>query len=408
MSSTAFRAPSPAASPSTTAVICQVESSSCCGFETSWTPPVAATSRARESTAAPSPGLGLGDDQQRVAVLVRELLGEAVARLPGAEVRRDHADVDWRPDRAKRRQGQDDHDDRGDRGDRAGPGHHAAGEAVPALVSAVGPVADPASAELDVPEREERGGEHARGDRRHDRDDRAADSHRLQEVEGEDRQRRERERDGRRAVDDGAAGRGHRRDDRLPAGPVALELLPVPREQEQRVVDREAETQADHEVEAEDREAVHLVDPAQDEEGRQHRRHADHHRDHRGTRAAEEHDREQEQERERQQLRAAEVLGDLLPELLVGDLRTAEEDVVAVPEPLLGVGDDIGAVRIRGERRGDVGRLAVGGEEAGVLRRRVAGDGGDSGNRLELGGDIGDRRPPARRSRRSRGDRGGR
>ena len=62
----------------------------------------------------------------------------------------------------------------------------------------------------------------------------------------------------------------HRRADRVRRRLRCAELLAVAGDEEERVVDRQAEAEADHEVEREDRERVDLVDGGQREEGAEH------------------------------------------------------------------------------------------------------------------------------------------
>ena len=103
-------------------------------------------------------------------------------------------------------------------------------------------------------EEREHGREHGQRDRRRrERDQRAADPHRAQEVLREDGERRERGRHGQRREEHRAAGRRHRAAERDQPGSRARQLLAVARDDEQAVVDRQPEAEAGHEVEREDR-----------------------------------------------------------------------------------------------------------------------------------------------------------
>ena len=195
--------------------------------------------------------------------------------------------------------------------------------------------------------------------------------------------RRERDRD--RAVGDRAPGRVDRAVQRLWFGArevsgavrrarqraVALrtrlvasdlgELLAISRDDEQAVVDREAEAEADDDVERELRKRVEAVDDPQHEEGRDHREPADEQRHQRRDDAAEHEQRQDEQDRERETLGLAEVLADLLADLLAGHRAAAEHHVgrlLHAFEQALGgfVGRVVGLAL---EEGGDVGRVFV-------------------------------------------------
>ena len=96
------------------------------------------------------------------------------------------------------------------------------------------------------------------------------------------------------------------------------QLLAVARDEEQRVVDRQAEPEPDHEVQREHVQAVDLVDARQHEERPEHGGDADGQR-HQRRAAAEEQQREQQQDREGDHLRAPEVGADGLADLQPGD-----------------------------------------------------------------------------------------
>ena len=145
------------------------------------------------------------------------------------------------------------------------------------------------------------------------------------------------------------------------ARPGALlgELLAEAGDEEQRVVDRQAEPEADHEVEREDRERVRLVDRGQDEERAEDGGDPDRERQHRGA-AAEEEQREQQQDREGEHLGAPEVLGDAsrrsgsarTPSRRAGRRRSRGK---RCSRPLA----TVVLVGVGGERREQVGRAAV-------------------------------------------------
>ena len=149
---------------------------------------------------------------------------------------------------------------------------------------------------------------------------------------------------------------------RTASGFSLRELLAEAGDEEERVVDRQPEAEPDHEVEREDRERVHLVDRRQREERAHHRGHPDHERQDRGA-AAEEEQRQQEQDGEREHLRAPEVLGDGVADLVLREDRAAEQDVLVL-EALLEAGDDVVLLRLGVEGREQIGlvpsRLSVG------------------------------------------------
>jgi hypothetical protein len=161
-----------------------------------------------------------------------------------------------------------------------------------------------------------------------------------------------------------------------------LELLAEAGHEEQRVVDREAEPEADHEVQREDREPVDLVDQGEGEERPEHRGHPDREREHRGA-PAEEDERQQQQDRERERLGPAEVGRDAVTDLGAREQRAAERDVVGVLEAIVEAGHHRVLVGVGVERRRDVRRATVAADEALVLRRL------DGGHRCDarLGGE---------------------
>ncbi len=194
------------------------------------------------------------------------------------------------------------------------------GEAIPAV--RLGPRVRAAS-QLRAPERQQRRGDDQGGQCRHDRHRRAGDSHRLRKAQREHGQGGER-------AGHGGGGEQHRppclaegHADRLAGADPLRELLPKASDQEQRVVDRQAEPEADHQVEREHAQAVELVDPGQDQERAEHGRHP-HHERHQGRATPEEHQRQREQERQGQELGVTEILADRARDLLVGDHGTAD------------------------------------------------------------------------------------
>ena len=151
------------------------------------------------------------------------------------------------------------------------------------------------------------------------RDDQPAQGHRTQEAEREHEQRRESSSDRDRAEGDRAPGRLEGRAQRLDPGTVPDELLPVARDEQQAVVDREAETCARDEVEREDRDRGHVVDHSDQCQRDHDREAAGNQRQRSGDDAAKHPQSEQEEQWERDQLRAQEVVLRLGAHLLVRD-----------------------------------------------------------------------------------------
>ena len=106
--------------------------------------------------------------------------------------------------------------------------------------------------------------------------------------------------------------------------PVPRRLLAPARDDEQRVVDREAEPEPRDEVEREDRERMHLDREPEPEEREGDRAGADERRQERRDEAAEDPEREQQDERERDQLGAAEIALDRGGHLARRDRAAAE------------------------------------------------------------------------------------
>src|ERR1035437_2639289 len=101
-------------------------------------------------------------------------------------------------------------------------------------------------------------------------------------------------------------------------------LRMVLRKNQQAVVDRQAQPQAGHQVEGEDRKVRGQGDQTQAQEGADYRDAADHQREHRRYRAAEDHQQQDEEDWERQRLRLGEVCGYLLFDLGVGQPGAAD------------------------------------------------------------------------------------
>ena len=205
---------------------------------------------------------------------------------------------------------------------------------------------------------EDRRQQRQRDERRHQRADQPADTHRVEEAQREHEQRRERRRDRDRREQDGAARRRHRRPQRGGGLEPALELLAEARDHEQRVVDREAEPEARDQVERVDRHRLdRAVDDPHREERDQDRRGADREREQRRDEAAEDEERERQEDREGEQLGARDVLGDLLADLLLGELAAAQRHARHAREPLLHAPE--GAVDVVAEGPHHVGGAAV-------------------------------------------------
>ncbi len=175
----------------------------------------------------------------------------------------------------------------------------------------------------DHQQRRQRGQRDDAGD---DRGDRPGRTHRVQKARREDEQAQHRRGDRQRAEDDRPARGAQRLGDRFAAGPQALHLLAIARQDEQRVVDRQPESEPDREVQREDRQQRDLVDDPQAEERAHDRQQPDEQRQQRGDPAAEDQQRQHEQQRERQHLRARQVLRDTIGDLWHRDRVAADGD----------------------------------------------------------------------------------
>ena len=218
--------------------------------------------------------------------------------------------------------------------------HHGAREPVPEAFRGgarvgLGPALEELGGERVDPlaeEREDGGQDRQRDRRRRERDERAADAHRVEEPLREHRQRRQRARDGDRGVGHGPAGGRHRSPERLHACARLGDLLAVARDDEQAVVDREAQPEARDEVEREDRDRAQLAGDREEQERRDDREAADQKRQHRGDEAPEEEEREEEEDREGEHLRPLQVRLDVLVDLLLRDGVAADEDALLALE----------------------------------------------------------------------------
>ena len=168
---------------------------------------------------------------------------------------------------------------------------------------------------------------------------------------------------------------------RRQAGPGAGDLLAVAGDDEEAVVDRQAQSERRRQVEGEDRDRGELAGEAEDEEGADDRQAADHQRQDRGDEAAEEQQREQEEQREGDQLGHFQVLLDLLVDLLLGDGEAADEDAGVGGEFVGDLGAGVLDLLVAGrlQRDGEVGGVAVVGDEGARVGVVVAADGGDVG-----------------------------
>ena len=271
-------------------------------------------------------------------------------------------------------------------------------------------------------EQHEDRGEEEQGDGRGEHGhERAAEAHRVEEALREHQQGGERRGHRQRAEQHGAAGGLERPADRRGRRASLGELLPVARNHEQRVVDRQPEPEPGREIEREDGHVRHLVRDLQGEERADDREAADHERQQGRDRAAEEQQRQQEQEGEREELGAAQVVLDLVVHLGLRVRRPADLHgavVEAAGEALCGVlqlvvgevlelaahilratvaGDQVGAAaRVGGghaayggigsERARDPRQLGAGGLRLRAVRGLHEGD--QAGARVEPGGAL--------------------
>ena len=277
----------------------------------------------------------------------REISGHGVRDDPCALAGGQYGRVDAAPAHAQRRGSdrQQQHCRAGGHQDRTA--HHAIGQPVPAALGFRGPgPADPAAEQ-----HQQRRDDQQRAGRGDQRDHRAAEAHRDQEPLRENCQGCQRDRYRRRTEQDRPAGRGHRHPQGAFGAGVLPHFLTEPPHQEQAVVDGQAEPEADHQVQREDRQGQRHVDQPQDEEGGQHGRRA--HGDGQQSRdPAEDEEGENRQQREGDRLGEAEVRLGLLAKLGSGDVRAAEQHVRPAVQGRFDIRDD--GVRVgRGSQRGD-------------------------------------------------------
>jgi hypothetical protein len=226
---------------------------------------------------------------------------------------------------------------------------------------------------------QQRGDDDDGGERREQGHERPAESHRVQEPLREQTQGHDGRSHGERAEDHGPARGPERRRERFHAGPVLFDLLAVARDEEEAVVDGEAETQGRHEVERGDGDRNGLVE--QPETGRRsnHRNAAERERQHRGDQAAEDDDEQNGQDREGDELRTAEIALGGGGDRFEGDRVATHAHVEAVRlEAALQVLDQVpvAVLRRRAEIGLDQGGLAVAGQQLGVLHGPL--DAGDA------------------------------
>ena len=131
------------------------------------------------------------------------------------------------------------------------------------------------------------------------RDERPADPHRVEEALRKHEQRRDRTRDGESTEQNGPPRCRHRPPHRLEARAGLRDLFAVARDDEQAVVDRQPEAQADHKVEREDRYRSQLARNAEHDHRADDRQPADEQRQRGGDQAAEEEQRQEEKDWER-------------------------------------------------------------------------------------------------------------
>ena len=228
-----------------------------------------------------------------------------------------------------------DQDGRGDGGHPTRPPHDPRGEPRPAaaggeLLQALrGERVDPGAEPV-----EERRQRDERDDSGRERHEHAAEPHRVEELLREDEQAGHRRSHGERAEDDRPARGPHRRGERLGAVPVPGGLLTPSRDDEERVVDREAEAEARDEVEREDGKRMHLDGDPEPEEREGDRAGADERRQERGDEAAEHPERQQQDERERDQLGPTQIALDRRGHLARSDRAAAEPHLRIVGECL--------------------------------------------------------------------------
>ena len=274
----------------------------------------------------------LDDDGERLRRVAFEVGAQRLGDLAGRCGLREHSVVrraELHPQERRAEQQQDGDDAEGD-GDR--PTHHARRHAVPeavllALGAATAEHPQGVDAVADDGEQRRQGDDRRHHRQQHDGD--AGVGERPQEVLREDEQRRERHGDGEGADGDRPACRLDRPHDRLLDGAPVAQLLPVAGDDEQAVVDGEAEPERGGQVDGVDRDVGQRAHDVQRQERAEHGEHADEQRQRRGEETAEHEHEQQQRDRDGDALRSAEVALDRLGDVGEHRLGPADADVQA-------------------------------------------------------------------------------
>jgi hypothetical protein len=326
--------------------------------------------------------------RERVRLLGVELLTELAAHGPGAGALRQHPVVRLTELDAEERRAEEEEQGHDGGGDGDGTAHdgrrHPVPEAGPVRARRTVEERHPPGVDPPSEDREQRReAEHRhRGGHHHDRD--AGVGEGPQEVHGEHEQGRERDGDDQRREGDRATcglDRAHHRVVRL-CPPT--HLLPEAGDDEQAVVDGEAEAERRRDVDREDRHVGHLRDREEREEGPEHGQGPDEERQQGGHEGAEDEHQQHEGDRHGDRLRLRQVPLDGRADLPEHLGLAADLDADGAPR------------RHTGERLADLGhdlldRLVLAGDAAeheGAVafpaRQRVAGHG------LPADGPVGD------------------
>ncbi len=190
-----------------------------------------------------------------------------------------------------------------------------------------------------VPEQNERGRRHDDRGGRGERD--SGDTRvgeRLQKVHREQHHDRHRQRDRGRGEQHGAARRRHGSNDRVLTARTVGQLVAVPADHQQRVVDRQGQAHGGGQVERKDGDVGGEGDRPQYRKGAQNRHAADRHRQRRGQQATEHPDQHQEAQRNCDRLHQQQVVLRLVGDLHVDhrDPARPHGDAVAIVRHLLG------------------------------------------------------------------------
>jgi hypothetical protein len=238
-----------------------------------------------------------------------------------------------------------------------------------------------------VAEHGQRGGQHGQrgGGGDGDGGDPAV-AHRAQEHLREEHQAGQRHRHGGRGEQHRPPGGGHRAAERVGDGDAGAQLLAEPADDEQAVVDGQAQAHDRDDVDREHRHVGDLGEQPEHDEGAEHGHPADQQRQPGGD-GGPEHDQQQhEQQRHGQALGAGKVLAHLRVDLLVDRGVAAQVDVdpgagvvQAGLDPLVRL-HPVGQLRA-GQPDGRVAGVPVGGHEGGGAHRPPGGEGGDVGGR---------------------------